>query len=166
MNQILWKPVPGYEGLYKINIDGKIVSLQKRNFGKEISKRIDRTGYWIVKLKNEIKYSSVYVHRVIALAFIDNPLNKSFVNHINGNKQDYNITNLEWVTASENMQHAFQHGLCHRFKSNNRAVIDRCNGKQYCSITEASEFYGISYSTLLGYLSGYRKNKTCLQYAA
>jgi len=166
LNQTFWKDILGYEGLYKININGEIVSLQKRNFGKEISKRIDRTGYWIVKLKNESKYSSVYIHRLLALAFIDNPLNKPFVNHINGNKQDYCITNLEWVTASENMKHAYQQGLCYRFKSNNRAVIDSCSGKQYESITQASQVYGIPYTTLLGYLSGYRKNKTCLKFAA
>ncbi len=166
MNTNDWRPVSGYEGLYKINIEGEIVSLHKRNFNKQMPKRIDRSGYWTVKLNNLGKYSTVYVHRLLALAFIDNLLNKPFVNHINGNKLDYSLNNLEWVTASENMKHAYEHGLCYRFQPNNRSVIDKCTGQAFDSITKAAQAYSIKYTTLLGYLSGYRLNKTCLKFAS
>ena len=51
------------------------------------------------------------VHRMVALAFIDNPDNKPYVNHINGNRSDNNVENLEWVTSSENAIHAHKNGL-------------------------------------------------------
>ena len=165
MNQLIWADVPGYEGLYRINVNGKIVSLHEKNYYKELTQRISNKGYWTVRLSKNAKQTIILVHRLIALAFVPNPDNKPYVNHKNGNKLDYQISNLEWVTAKENMKHAFEQGLCYRFKPNNRAVIDNCNGKRFKSITKAAEAYGLPYSTLLGYLSGYRENKTCLQFA-
>ena len=82
-----------------MSTDGKIVSLHKKNYNKEITQSISNKGYWIVRLSRKGKQSVYYIHRLLALAFIPNPLNKMFVNHKNGNKLDYSITNLEWVTA-------------------------------------------------------------------
>lgn len=166
MNQILWKPIPGYEGLYKINIDGKIVSLHKKNVGKEISQSISNKGYWIVRLSKKSKQSALLVHRLLSLAFIDNPEDKKFVNHKNGNKLDYRICNLEWVTGTENMQHAYKFGLCNKLLPKCKPLIDDCSGKKYKSIKLAANDLGITYSTLRHYLSGRRENKTCLEFAA
>jgi len=60
---------------------------------------------------NEKYRRSFALHRVVAQAFIPNPYNKPMVNHINGNKKDYSVSNLEWVTCQENAKHAYATGL-------------------------------------------------------
>lgn len=57
------------------------------------------------------KHKAYYVHRLLAMAFIPNPENKQFINHIDGNPKNNNISNLEWCTKSENGLHAFKLGL-------------------------------------------------------
>jgi transcription initiation factor IIF auxiliary subunit len=69
------------------------------------------TGYKVVKLFKNGKYKRVSVHRLVAKAFIKNPHNKEFVNHINGIKDDNRVENLEWVTSHENHIHAAKIGL-------------------------------------------------------
>lgn len=78
--------------------------------GELISQRCDAKGYKIVTLY--IGHTKQYrVHKLVAMHFIPNPENKPFVNHINGNKQDNCVLNLEWCTAKENMRHAVDTGL-------------------------------------------------------
>jgi hypothetical protein len=72
-----------------------------------IKHRLCNNGYCRVKV-NRKEYG---MHRLVAIAFIDNPYDKPDVNHIDGNKQNNNVINLEWVTKSENMLHAFNAGL-------------------------------------------------------
>ena len=68
-------------------------------------------GYRSVKLFKDGKHSHLLVHRIVAKTFIPNPDNKRYVNHIDGNKANNNVNNLEWCTASENLKHAFKTGL-------------------------------------------------------
>lgn len=163
MEELISKPVPGYEGLYKISINGKVVSQHKRNFNNELKQRIDRAGYFTIRLSKDGETSTQYVHRLLALTFIETIPSKNYVNHINGNKLDNNISNLEWVTHSENMLHAYKMNLC---QSHGKRVIDNCSGKVYQSIKEAADENGITYSTCKNYLNGLRKNMTCLEFAA
>lgn len=76
-----------------------------------MKQRTQRNGYLLIKLcKNgDAKHKSV--HRIVAETFIPNPQNKSQVNHINGNKKDNRIENLEWATMSENIRHAYKNNL-------------------------------------------------------
>lgn len=127
-----------------------------------MSQRIDRAGYLTIKLSKHGKDSTQYVHRLLALAFIPNPMNKQYVNHINGNKLDNRLENLEWVDHSENMKHAFRTGLCSFSK---KPVIDRCSGRRYLSIKEAARALEIPYETCKNFLSGRRPNPTCLAYS-
>ena len=166
MEEIIWKPIVGYENLYNISNTGKIVSLHKRHFYKKISQRIDRAGYLTVRLSKNGKISTQYIHRLLAFAFVDNVEGKLFVNHRNGKKLDNSIQNLEWVTHSENMQHAYKTGLIANFKITSRKVVDICSGSIYMSIKEAAEQNDIPYSTCKNYLNGFRKNKTCLRLVA
>lgn len=118
-----FKDIPGYEGLYQVSPDGQVRSLDKfvnNKFGiknklfkgRLMKPLIGKTGYYYVQLvdKNGIQKHRKN-HRLVALTFIPNPENKPFVNHINGNKLDNRIENLEWCTASENNIHAVKLGL-------------------------------------------------------
>ena len=72
---------------------------------------VNRDGYKVVGLWKNNKSTAKTVHRLIALAFLPNPENKPCVNHINGDKQDNRLENLEWATYSENTIHSFENGL-------------------------------------------------------
>ncbi len=107
-NQIeIWKDVIGFEGLYQVSSLGKVKNRKLLN----IKPQINTHGYEYVSLyKNSLKkhYS---IHRLIALHFIPNPENKKCVNHIDGNKLNNSLNNLEWCTSSENNIHALENNL-------------------------------------------------------
>jgi HNH endonuclease/NUMOD4 motif len=153
--------IKDYNNKYVINTNGQIKSASK---GRLINQRLDRGGYMSVRLSMNGQTKTHYVHRLIAETFIPNPKTKPFINHINGIKTDNNIENLEWVTHAENMQHAYATGLCNKSKPD---IIDKCTGKSYNSIMQASKELKICYSTCRSYLKGTIKtNKTCLEYRA
>ena len=116
----VWKDIEGYEGLYQVSNFGNIKSLPRiRHNGKGtyiqkeklLKQTFTSTGYKKVELCKDGKRKGFKVHRLVAIAFIPNPDNKPEVNHIDGNKINNNIDNLEWVTSSENTIHAYETGL-------------------------------------------------------
>ena len=98
----VWKPVIGFENYLVSNL-GNVLN-QKYNRYKKPT--LGRNGYWSVGLSKNGKYTSCLLHRIVALAFIPNPQNKPQVNHINCNKKDNSVQNLEWVTSQENNLHS------------------------------------------------------------
>lgn len=159
-----WNVVKDYEGLYEITETSEIRSLFKSNYKKIMPQRIGRGGYLTVRLSKKGKDSTIYVHRLLGFAFIPNPNNKPFINHIDGNKLNNLIDNLEWVTHSENMAHAYKCGLV---TIKTKPVIDICSGKTYLSIKEASKAINVDYGTCRNYLNGnIKNNKTCLRLAS
>ena len=92
-----------------VSSDGKEVYLDSN---KEEKLKLYKTGkgYYQISHHQEL----FYVHRIVAGAFIPNILDKPFINHIDGNKLNNDISNLEWVTASENTQHAYETGLMNK----------------------------------------------------
>ena len=110
------KDIEGYEKLYAITSFGRVWSYPKQHGtrfwnGRWMKLRVESNGYQRVQLSKKnlrIKYS---IHRLVAKAFITNPLGKDQVNHINGVKTDNNVENLEWMNASEQMIHAIDNGL-------------------------------------------------------
>ena len=78
-------------------------------------------GYLIIQLYKQGKRKTKAIHRLVANAFIDDPLNKPQVNHKDGNKQNNNISNLEWCTQSENNFHAYKMGLKKTTEKNRKA---------------------------------------------
>jgi hypothetical protein len=94
--------IKDYNNYYVTN-DGKIYSTKSKRF---IKLRTDSAGYKMIALYDGIRKADLLVHRIVAIQFIENPENKPVVNHINKNKSDNNVDNLEWATHSENMIHA------------------------------------------------------------
>lgn len=105
------KPVVGYEKYFSVTEDGRIFSHRTNKF---LKLHINRRGYCTFSTKingRDSKAICFKVHRVVAEAYLLNPENKSEVNHIDGNKLNNNVINLEWVSRSENIQHAYNTGL-------------------------------------------------------
>ena len=133
----IWLPVPDdrFSSFYDISSHGRVRSHNRKIIelnGKErfhagrilTNKKVGK--YLAVSLFADSKSSRFYVHRLVALAFLENPDNKSFVNHINFNTHDNRVANLEWVTAKENSNHA---GLAGRLgpKSPRRGAESHCS---------------------------------------
>lgn len=112
----LWIPIKGYEGWYEVSNLGNVRSVDRRvdfadgrhaNYiGQPIKQTKHYHGYWVVNLFKNKKQDSRYVHRLMAEAFILNPENKPNVNHKDRDKTNNQLSNLEWCTQAENLQHA------------------------------------------------------------
>lgn len=115
------KPVPGYESLLEVCLCGRVyrkaMTVRSPQSGgsrtlPEIECKVrDVKGYWSANVSIRGKRLTLYVHRLIAKAFLPNPESKPCINHKNGNKKDNRLENLEWCTHAENMSHAFSSGL-------------------------------------------------------
>lgn len=162
-----WKPVhiDFYSNYYEVSNTGLVKSCERkisRFRGNSIYERyegnrilspgVKRDGYKIVILQKEKIKKTCSVARLVAEAFIPNPENKPEVNHINGNKIDNRIENLEWVTRSEQQKHAFTTGL-NSNKGKNALTTDndvheilvlRLQGFTHKSI---GEIFGLAIST-------------------
>lgn len=102
-----WKPIDGYNGLYEVSNIGRV----RNSNGLVMKTRRREDGYVVVTLRKKPKYKIEYIHILVAKAFIPKPIGKTEVNHIDAVKSNNIVTNLEWVTRSENHFHAVKMGL-------------------------------------------------------
>lgn len=112
------KPIPGMSGYYEADTDGNIYSVaravprQKGGFYRTqeriLKQKNTSAGYLAVHLRPPGGETMMLSHRAILSAFVPQPENAPFVNHLNGDKKDNRLANLEWCTNSENMVHAFR----------------------------------------------------------
>lgn len=172
-----------FDGRHAVDQQGNVYSLRnnagnRREIPRLMKQYIDRAGYFAVYVSDATaKRRCMYVHRLVATAFIDNPLNKPQVNHINGNKLDNRAENLEWCTASQNSRHAFAAGLRvspatfkGRFNESHPAsrpiamlTMDGEVVKTYPSMSEA-ERAGYSQGNISMVISGKRKSHKGFQW--
>lgn len=158
--QEVWKTISGTQDRYEVSSLGKVRSIDRtiiytdgRIFTypqRELKQTIDAYGYPRITIRNHSHHKTFKVHRLVAQAFIENPNNLKEVNHINGDKKDNRVCNLEWVSSSQNKLHAVRMGLSHpalnarQIKgANNRlskiliAYKDGVEIKRWCPIYEA-----------------------------
>lgn len=126
-------------------------------------KQSQNQGYMCVSLQINGKAHRRRVHRLVALAFIPNPDGKSEVNHIDGNKTNNHVSNLEWCTPSENLIHAYKTGLRSRDASvaytKRRKRVIRDDGVMFESMTEAAKHLGLTTSRMSKIIRGNRPSK-------
>lgn len=177
----IWKDIDGYDGLYRISNEGRILSMKfgpqklKNTSPKIMKQSISSSGYLHVQLYKNGKSSTKLIHILVANAFIPNLLNKPEVNHIDGNKKNNSANNLEWVTKSENAQHAIKNGLkpkplmsgkCGSLSPVSKPVL-QCDDfgniiKVWDCAGDAAKFYGCRTNSIYRCISGTRK--TCKGY--
>lgn len=104
----IWKPVKGFETRYKISNQGRLFSVLKN---REKAYTINHSGYKTTQLCVDGKQTHKYIHRLVAEVFLSGQSGLKEVNHKDGNKLNNSVENLEWVTRSENLKHAFKMGL-------------------------------------------------------
>lgn len=159
----IWMDVVGYEGYYQISNTDKVRSLKRRikNYpsGTRVMKsvvlktRIGTTGYFMVDLSKEGKSIKHRVHRLKAKAFIPNPNNYPEINHIDGDKLNNHLLNLEWCTSSQNRLHAYKEGL-KPSKLSNEDVDYILKSYPEINIPALARKYGVSNTAIWYVLKG------------
>lgn len=163
----IWKDIEGYNGVYQISNLCRVKSYKCNNI-RILKPSTTTYGYHHYKLRLNNVSKSWKAHRLLAIHFVPNPLNKPCVNHINGIKIDNRVENIEWCTLSENTRHAHDKGLIHR--SNKGKWVSNKSKKIYQydllgnhikthkSLRQASKSTGIVLSSIS--LCANKKNKT------
>jgi hypothetical protein len=134
---------------YFVTSKGEVIS----KYGELMTPQKHTGGYLTLNLWDDInkKHVTRYIHRLVAIAFLDNPENKKCVNHKNGNKEDNRVENLEWATYKENQNHAYDNNLA---KSGEACTSSKLTLKQVKEIrarykkgvityVELGEIYGV-----------------------
>ena len=153
----MWADIPDAEG-YEASHKGEI---RNKKTGRILKQFVGKDGY----LRIQIAGKSRVVHRLIANTYLVKPIGKDFVNHMDGNKQHNNVGNLEWVTRSENMVHAYSHGLKDSKGTNNGrsklkmsdVVFIRKNyvpGDKKFGATALAKKYGVARQTISAVANG------------
>lgn len=153
----IWKEISGYNGLYQVSNLGNVRSMPREGTKGGIMKlsHYMRNSYLIVQLYLNGKGKRYFVHKLVAQAFIPNPLNKPQVNHKNGIKTDNRVSNLEWVTCQENIEHAYKHRL---HKTEQVIQVEcGCIVRVFRNCYYASVQTGINYASIYHCLHGKQK---------
>jgi hypothetical protein len=159
----VWKDIKDFEGLYQVSNLGNVKRLKSKRVLSErlIGRSIDRYGYVKRVLSKNGKNFCFTEHRLVGMTFIENPEDKSTINHINGIKEDNRLENLEWNTNLENKQHAINSGLTNlkgirhpKCKLTEEQVLEIIKIGFSQTRTSLSKKYGISRTNVLGIIRG------------
>ena len=148
---------------YSICENGEIVN----RYGAIITPQLSKNGYIRVELWQRNKGKKYLLHRLLAEAFIPNPSGHPVVNHIDGNKTNNDLGNLEWCSRSENQIHAYRNGLQKGYHKSGHVISDlhkaalcgsrwknethhySLDGINFTNLWDAAEYYGVSRQTVL-----------------
>lgn len=153
----VWEKIPLTDGKYEVSSDGKIARILKSGSRRILKPYCNKTPYLAVKVfDSDGTVHNKYVHRIVAEVFLPKSDGHFEVNHIDGNKSNNCVDNLEWVTHSENNLHrARKLGKNHGGFPSVRLVSD--NGVVYSSIRAAADALSVSTTTIRRHLDGYTK---------
>lgn len=164
----IFKDIKGYEGLYQISSLGKVYSVRR---GIVVSPIRKKTGYLNVNLYKDKNMRTFLVHRLVACNFIDNPNNLPQINHIDGDKTNNAVDNLEWVDGFQNMRHAFDNNIggfkdkalatlleINKKNAYNRIIFKKGNEMiEFNSTSHASEQLGVKRHVIINAIKKKRK---------
>lgn len=148
-----WRDIPGYEGIYEASNtgqirskDGKVTHSVKHGRrvwkGRVLKQKVGKDKSCRVSLYKDKKEKTWLVHRLIAKTFIPEVEGKDYINHIDGNRLNNDVTNLEWCNHKENNNHAFDTGL---IKTGKKVILVHKETHEpiyFRSMTKASVFLG------------------------
>lgn len=163
----LWKPLLEYKGI-EVSSIGRIRKAANKRRKQRVLTEFpkDRDGYCRCSVQRlDGTYTSQPVHRLVAKAFIDNPENKSYVNHIDGNRTNNRVDNLEWSTPRENVLHSFKYGnrkICKEVPRKTILTDYQISQidilREIYTVNQIAKLFNIEYQTLKNII---RKKKQC-----
>jgi len=151
INNEIWNDVKGYEGLYKVSNLGRVMSLSRvvcNSYRKRTTKQrimklsLNGSGYQQVCLSKDEKSRTLRVHCIVSDNFIRIKNKGECINHKNGNKLDNRVDNLEIVSYSENLTHAYYTGLNKRLRKVGKYSLDGVFIRNFSSIAESARSMG------------------------
>lgn len=148
----IWKPSPIFGDRYEVSSLGRVRSIGNNNACKRgiMNPMCDRDGYLHVALYRDNSKKDISIHRLVALAFIPNPNNYKYVNHINKNTKDNRIENLEWCTNSYNLAYSIGKKVIQYSKDGKKI-------SEFFCIADASRALGIPVANISKCCKGKRK---------
>ena len=144
---MIWKPVRGFEKYYLVSDTGEVYSTRRKI---NLQPSNDKDGYLKVTLHVDGKGFYRRVHQLVAMAFIPNPQKFPHVNHINENKQDNRVENLEWISPVDNDNWGTRNSRISATKCTKPILHIESNGKctEYAGVKEASRATGMAHSSI------------------
>lgn len=171
----VFEDLKGYEDSYQISDSGRIFTKRRLignqiYYGKELVPQLTEDGYLKVTLSKNCKCKRFYLHRLVALQFIENPDNLPQINHKDGNKLNNEVSNLEWCTKETNQNHAVRTGLIQRgadrpsAKLTENQVLEIYKLKGVLKAQDIADKYGVSKNTICCILRGSKWSYLYKQY--
>ena len=155
----VWKDIRDYEGLYQISNLGNVKRSKRESTGRLLNPYVNSHGYLTVSLSKNGDVSREIVHRLVAKAFIKQPLGQNVVNHLDGNPLNNRVDNLEWCTQKQNIIHAIENELIiHRIKTIDReTMLDLLNNN--FNYDEIAGILGVAKGTVFNYIRKFKIKK-------
>lgn len=176
----VWRDVVGYEGLYEVSNLGNVRGVARTHlrYDKQgnayevhvparcLVKKDNSNGYYRVSLSRDNRVRQLFVHRLVAMAFVENPDNLPVIDHIDGDRHNNDASNLRWCTQGDNLHYSYQNGREtvfvreHIKKRQVHAVsrpVVRSDGEEFPSVVAASRALGLSNSAVSHVVNGRAK---------